>query len=102
MKTINGVIIHFFHWYHPGNLWQEFMEKADLLKNMGFTAVWFPPATKCVLGMEGRGYDVYDPYDLGEFDQKGSVATRYGTKEEYIRAIKKHMNWECPFTPILF
>ena len=89
MKTINGVIIHFFHWYHPGNLWQEFMEKAELLKNMGFTAVWFPPATKCVLGVEGRGYDVYDPYDLGEFDQKGSVATRYGTKEEYIRAIKK-------------
>lgn len=56
---------------------------------MGFSAVWFPPATKCVLGVEGRGYDVYDHYDLGEFNQKGSIATRYGTREEYIRAIEK-------------
>lgn len=28
------------------------------------------------------GYDIYDVYDLGEFDQKGSRATKYGTKEE--------------------
>lgn len=33
------------------------------------------------------GYDLYDLYDLGEFDQKGSVRTKYGTKEEYIDAI---------------
>lgn len=36
----------------------------------------------------GRGYDVYDLYDLGEFDQKSSIATRYGTKEEYLNAIE--------------
>lgn len=41
----------------------------------------------------GNGYDVYDLYDLGEFDQKGGVTTKWGTKEEYISAIataKKH------------
>lgn len=27
-------------------------------------------------------------YDLGEFDQKGTVRTKYGTKDEYIAAIK--------------
>lgn len=86
---MNGIIIQFFHWYHPGNLWQEFEEKADYLKELGFTAVWFPPATKCSLRLEGRGYDVYDPYDLGEFDQKGGIATRYGTKQEYLNAIGK-------------
>lgn len=88
-KSINGVIIQYFHWYHSGNLWNEFSEKAEFLKELGFTAVWFPPATKCSLGKEGRGYDVYDLYDLGEFDQKGGVATRYGTKEEYLNAIRK-------------
>ena len=31
---------------------------------------------------------VYDLYDLGEFDQKGSVKTKYGTKDEYISAIR--------------
>jgi alpha-amylase len=86
---MNGVIIQFFHWYHPGNLWNEFIEKAEYVKDLGFTAVWFPQAVKCELGTEGRGYDVYDLYDLGEFDQKGTVATRYGTKQEYLDAVKK-------------
>lgn len=41
--------------------------------------------------MEGggaNGYDAYDLYDLGEFDQKGSVRTKYGTKESYLSAIQ--------------
>ncbi len=37
---------------------------------------------------DSAGYDIYDLYDLGEFDQKGSVRTRYGTKEELIAAIE--------------
>ncbi|MFP3594452.1 alpha-amylase [Chryseobacterium sp. SIMBA_038] len=86
---MNGVIIQFFHWYHEGNLWNEFVEKADYLKELGFTAVWFPPATKSSDKIEGRGYDIYDPYDLGEFDQKDGIPTRYGTKEEYLQAIEK-------------
>jgi hypothetical protein len=27
----------------------------------------------------GNGYDIYDLYDLGEFDQKGAVPTKWGT-----------------------
>lgn len=34
------------------------------------------------------GYDVYDHWDLGEFDQKGGKATKYGTKEDLKRMIK--------------
>ena len=34
------------------------------------------------------GYDVYDLYDLGEFDQKGTVLTKYGSKQEYVAAIE--------------
>ena len=86
---MNGVIIQFFHWYHHGNLWNEFAENTKYLNKLGFTAAWLPPASKCSLGLEGRGYDVYDPYDLGEFDQKGGVPTRYGTKKEYLHAVDK-------------
>lgn len=86
---MNGVMIQFFHWYHPGAIWNEFAEKAEHLKELGFTAAWLPPATKSSIGKKGRGYEVYDPYDLGEFDQKGGISTRYGTKEEYLKAIKK-------------
>ena len=38
-------------------------------------------------GKDDRGYAPYDLYDLGEFNQKGSVGTRYGTKKEYLEAI---------------
>ncbi len=86
---MNGVMIQYFHWYHPGNLWNEFAARTALLKELGFTAAWLPPATKGDLGREGRGYDLYDLYDLGEFDQKGGIPTRYGTREEYLNAIEK-------------
>lgn len=86
---MNGVMIQYFHWYYKGKLWNEFAENIKYLKSLGITAAWLPPATKCNLGLEGRGYDIYDPYDLGEFDQKGGIPTRYGTKEEYIIAIEK-------------
>ncbi len=54
--------------------------------------MWIPPATKG-LSAEDTGYAVYDLYDLGEFDQKGTVRTKYGTKEELMNAIavcRKH------------
>lgn len=39
-------------------------------------------------GVNSTGYDSYDLYDLGEFVQKGSIPTKYGTKEEYIEAVR--------------
>lgn len=30
----------------------------------------------------GNGYDIYDLYDLGEFDQKGAIATKWGTRKD--------------------
>src|SRR5690349_13367199 len=86
----NGTMIQFYHWYLPtdGNFWKEVKEKAGELSQLGINAVWLPPAFKATAGTYSVGYDVYDLYDLGEFDQKGTVRTKYGTKEEYIEAIK--------------
>jgi alpha-amylase len=91
---LNGTMIQYFHWYTPaeGNFWKEVAERAEWLKQIGITSVWLPPATKATSGGQSVGYDVYDLYDLGEFDQKGSVRTKYGTKEEYklaVQALKK-------------
>ncbi|WP_254517625.1 alpha-amylase family glycosyl hydrolase, partial [Salmonella enterica] len=33
------------------------------------------------------GYDTYDLYDLGEFYQKGTIATKYGDKRQLLTAI---------------
>jgi alpha-amylase len=30
----------------------------------------------------GNGYDIYDLYDLGEFEQKGARRTKWGSREE--------------------
>lgn len=84
----NGTMMQYFEWYLPsGMLWKQVTAQAPQLKEDGITAVWLPPAYKGSGGADDVGYGVYDRYDLGEFDQKGSVATKYGTKEEYINAV---------------
>ncbi|MGF1924126.1 MAG: alpha-amylase family glycosyl hydrolase, partial [Bacteroidia bacterium] len=87
----NQTIIQYFHWYYneEDKLWVKAAKEAENLKNLGITSVWFPPAAKGSNGGYSVGYDAYDLYDLGEFDQKGSVATKYGSKEEYLAAIEK-------------
>jgi alpha-amylase len=84
-----GTVLQYFHWYMPndGNLWKQIKSEAPRLKSLGFTSIWFPPAYKGSGGGYSEGYDVYDLYDLGEFDQKGSVRTKYGTRQEYLDAI---------------
>ena len=63
-------------------------DDAKHLENIGISHLWLPPAYKGASGKEDVGYGVYDLYDLGEFDQKGSIPTKYGTKDEYIEAIR--------------
>lgn len=86
---MNETMIQYFHWYTaPGGLlWNEIKEKAGWLSSLGITSAWLPPAYKASGGGYSVGYDVYDLYDLGEFDQKGTVAVKYGTKEQYQQAI---------------
>ncbi|KYP15229.1 alpha-amylase [Flavihumibacter sp. CACIAM 22H1] len=83
-------LAQFFHWYYPadGSLWNQLKEKAPELAHQGITAVWLPPAYKGASGGYSVGYDTYDLFDLGEFDQKGSVRTKYGTKADYLAAIE--------------
>ncbi len=86
---MNGTIMQYFHWYSEGDgkLWEEVKNQADYLSELGFTAVWLPPAYKASGGGYSVGYDPYDLFDLGEFDQKGTIPTKYGTKEQYLDAI---------------
>ena len=89
MSKRNKTLIQFFEWYCPadGLHWQRFAGEVPFLIDLGITGAWLPPAYKGTRGAESEGYDVYDIYDLGEFDQKGSVRTKYGTKQQYIDAV---------------
>ena len=49
---------------------------------------WLPPAYKGNSGRNSVGYDPYDLFDLGEFDQKGGISTKYGNKKQYTEAVE--------------
>ncbi|CFQ52297.1 alpha-amylase [Yersinia frederiksenii] len=97
----NPTIFQFFHWYYPdgSKLWQEVSERAEHIHNIGINVVWLPPANKGASGGYSVGYDTYDLFDLGEFDQKGTQATKYGDKDGLLSAINrlKEMNIKVLF-----
>lgn len=81
--------MQYFEWYLPndGQLWNRLRDDAPHLREIGVTSVWIPPCYKGT-GSNDVGYGAYDLYDLGEFDQKGTVRTKYGTKQELHDCIK--------------
>jgi len=88
---MNEIILQAFETQLPadGSLWRTIAEKADEFASMGISALWIPSPCKGASGSNSNGYDLYDLYDLGEFDQKGSVRTKYGTKAELHDMIRR-------------
>ena len=82
-----AVIMQAFYWDCPKDLasnfqwWNFVKEKVEGLCQAGFTAIWLPPINKAAEQMS-MGYDPFDYYDLGEFDQKGGVETWFGPKTD--------------------
>jgi alpha-amylase len=88
-QEINGVMFQFFHWFLPStpSLWAILCAEANALRSIGIDAVWIPPPQKCSSGTFSNGYDVYDHFDLGEYDQRSTIPTKYGSKSELHDAI---------------
>ncbi|MCR5608791.1 MAG: alpha-amylase [Lachnospiraceae bacterium] len=85
----NGVMMQAFEWgtTNKGTHWTTLASQAPSLSQAGITAFWLPPAYKGDAGTNDVGYGVYDLYDLGEFNQKGTTRTKYGTKAQYTSLI---------------
>src|SRR5215472_4962837 len=69
----------------PSSWWDHLAGQSEELGKAGFNAIWLPPPLKGASGGLSDGYDPFDDYDLGSKDQKGTVATHYGTREELQR-----------------
>ncbi len=67
--------------------WNEIAMKMPELAEAGYDSIWVPPPTKGSGGLS-VGYDLWDRFDLGSKDQRGSVRTRYGTEAELLRMIE--------------
>lgn len=67
--------------------WDHLAMQAHAIRKAGFTAVWLPPVWKGASGIQSIGYDPFDDYDLGSKDQRGTIPTRYGSREQLARCV---------------
>ncbi|KAI6359413.1 hypothetical protein MCOR25_007068 [Pyricularia grisea] len=89
-STPNETLLQAFEWHLPADKrhWRRLINLLPSLAPLGITKLWIPPACKGGGGAWSNGYDVYDLYDLGQFDQKGSRATKWGPRtdlDEFVR-----------------
>jgi hypothetical protein len=65
------------------------VSQANALRLAGFAAIWLPPVLKTNQGSKrgADGYGPFDDYDIGSKNQQGSVATRFGTREQLRRCV---------------
>ena len=87
-----GVLMQAFYWDCPQITHQEYawwtyvQGHLPELRREGFTALWLPPCNKAA-GATSMGYDPYDLFDFGEFDQRGNVRTWFGSRAELVGLI---------------
>ncbi len=89
-----AVMMQAFYWDAPkqekkeGEWWNFISEKVEDLGKAGINALWLPPVSKASSNLS-MGYDPYDYFDLGDFDQKGGVKTLFGNRTELEALIAK-------------
>lgn len=85
----SDVFLQGFYWNStPGGIWWDSLARlAPRIGAAGFGAIWFPSPVKGQAGGFSMGYDPYDHYDFGEYNQKGTVETRFGSRQELINSI---------------
>ncbi|SEB73657.1 alpha-amylase [Tenacibaculum sp. MAR_2009_124] len=89
-----GVMMQAFYWDVPpgGNWWNTVRGKVKDWSNAGIDAIWLPPATKAQNGPFSMGYDPFDYFDFGKFNQMGSIETRFGSEKELKSLISEAHN----------
>jgi alpha-amylase len=86
-----GVMMQAFYWDVPagGNWWNTVKGKINSWEAAGITSIWLPPVSKAQGGGYSMGYDPADYFDLGEYNQHGTVETRFGSKNELTSLISR-------------
>ncbi len=93
-----GVLLQAFYWDCPaaegceGGWLRKIMARLPDLAADGFSALWLPPSSKAA-EWNSMGYDPYDYFDLGEFNQKGRAETWFGSRQDLLDFIRAaHQN----------
>ncbi|MCM5661914.1 alpha-amylase [Galbibacter mesophilus] len=85
------VMMQTFYWdVEPrGDWWNILSEKVAVWSEAGVNRLWLPVATKGQSGGYSMGYDPSDYFDFGEYEQHGTVETRFGSRSELENLIDK-------------
>jgi len=67
--------------------WREITRRIPELAEAGYDSLWLPPPCKGSGGLS-VGYDLWDRFDLGSKDQRGTVRTKYGTEAELLELVE--------------
>ncbi|MEO9473926.1 MAG: alpha-amylase family glycosyl hydrolase [Cyclobacteriaceae bacterium] len=85
----NDVMMQAFYWDVPvddqnlnGTWWDNLKNKSTTLKDANITGIWVPSPAKGNFGIWDMGYGIFDHYDLGNYNQKGTTETRFGSRAE--------------------
>ncbi|KAI7217253.1 glycoside hydrolase family 13 protein [Hortaea werneckii] len=91
----NELLLQTFEWHtpsqppapnethSPNSHYARLTRIVPSLASLGVTGFWLPPGCKAnEPSGAGNGYDCYDIWDLGEFDQKFTRSVKWGSREE--------------------
>jgi hypothetical protein len=100
----NKILLQSFEWHtpspHPQKQQSHYALLTSLLPSLsqlGITSLWLPPGCKANdPSGKGNGYDCYDLWDLGEFDQKWRREVKWGSKGELERLVEKAREMGAP------
>lgn len=93
-KNDAGVMMQGFYWdVEPRGEWYNVLNtKVEDWATSGINRVWLPAPGKGASGSFSMGYDPSDYFDVGEFDQHGTVKTRFGSRVELENLINNYHN----------
>src|SRR5215467_13005923 len=67
--------------------WSDLIKKMPEIAEAGYTSLWLPPPCKGG-SVYSVGYDLFDPFDLGDKNQSGTIATKYGTRAQLVQLVQ--------------
>ncbi|MBU0677141.1 MAG: hypothetical protein KJ626_03415 [Verrucomicrobia bacterium] len=83
--------------------WDEMYRRLPAAAEIGYDYLWIPPPTKAPTGLGTKwgnvGYSLYDRFDLGDVPQRGSYATRYGTRGSLINMVRNAHQCDIKIIP---
>ncbi|KAK4545322.1 hypothetical protein LTR36_003502 [Oleoguttula mirabilis] len=113
-STENKTLFQTFEWHtpsqppppnethSPSSHYARLTRVLPQLSSLGVTSIWLPPGCKAN-DPQGNGYDCYDLWDLGEFDQKWARSTKWGSREELadLMGVARREGVECIWDAVL-